>query len=299
MVNLEWYRTFKEIYKTGTLTGAAQALFISQPGVSLHLGALEHYTGYKLFERTGRKMVPTERGKVLFNVLSGPLSELESAENQFQRCAEVQTPTLSIGMCFETFQVTLEPYIADLPFNLIIRFGDYQEMVGQLEKGILDLIVTPQKGKLNTVDYEKFSKETLVLVAGQKTVKAGFQTALKKKDRAVLQVWLKSQKWFGTTNDMEHLFRFWQQNFDKQPDFRPNFIVPNMHSIIRCLSSGSGLAVIPEFLCAQEVKEGLLQKLWTGYTPAQNGLYFGVRKNTPYPEQIVLLKSLFKKAMPA
>ncbi|CEJ70237.1 Bacterial regulatory helix-turn-helix protein, lysR family [Chryseobacterium oranimense G311] len=34
MVNLEWYRTFKAIYKTGTLTGAADSLFISQPGVS-------------------------------------------------------------------------------------------------------------------------------------------------------------------------------------------------------------------------------------------------------------------------
>lgn len=41
MVNLEWYRTFKAIYKTGTLTGAADALFISQPGVSLHLSSLE------------------------------------------------------------------------------------------------------------------------------------------------------------------------------------------------------------------------------------------------------------------
>jgi DNA-binding transcriptional LysR family regulator len=31
MVNLEWYRTFKAIYKTGTLTEAADTLFISQP----------------------------------------------------------------------------------------------------------------------------------------------------------------------------------------------------------------------------------------------------------------------------
>ena len=41
MVNLEWYRTFKAVYKTGTLTGAAEVLFISQPGVSLHLSSLE------------------------------------------------------------------------------------------------------------------------------------------------------------------------------------------------------------------------------------------------------------------
>ncbi|MBU7570082.1 MAG: LysR family transcriptional regulator, partial [Flavobacterium sp.] len=43
MVNLEWYRTFKAVYKSGTLTGAAEVLFISQPGVSLHLSSLENY----------------------------------------------------------------------------------------------------------------------------------------------------------------------------------------------------------------------------------------------------------------
>ena len=50
MVNLEWYRTFKAVYKSGTLTGAAEVLFISQPGVSLHLSSLENYVGYKLFK---------------------------------------------------------------------------------------------------------------------------------------------------------------------------------------------------------------------------------------------------------
>ncbi|MFS8616617.1 MAG: LysR family transcriptional regulator, partial [Solitalea sp.] len=32
--NLEWLRTFKAIYEKGTLSGAAQELFLSQPGVS-------------------------------------------------------------------------------------------------------------------------------------------------------------------------------------------------------------------------------------------------------------------------
>ncbi|UON85535.1 LysR family transcriptional regulator [Dyadobacter chenwenxiniae] len=48
MLNLEWFRTFKVVYEVGTLSAAAQSLFISQPGVSLHLSALESYTGYRL-----------------------------------------------------------------------------------------------------------------------------------------------------------------------------------------------------------------------------------------------------------
>ncbi|MFC6100930.1 helix-turn-helix domain-containing protein [Olivibacter domesticus] len=58
-LDLEWLRTFKAIYETGTLSAAAQELFISQPGLSLHLNSLEVFTGYKL-DRSARKMVPTE-----------------------------------------------------------------------------------------------------------------------------------------------------------------------------------------------------------------------------------------------
>ena len=57
MVNLEWYRSFIAIYKMGTLTKAAESLYTSQPGISLHLNALESYTGKKLFERTSRRMI--------------------------------------------------------------------------------------------------------------------------------------------------------------------------------------------------------------------------------------------------
>ena len=37
MVNMEWYRTFVAIYEKSTLTKAAETLFTSQPGVSVHL----------------------------------------------------------------------------------------------------------------------------------------------------------------------------------------------------------------------------------------------------------------------
>ncbi len=297
MVNLEWYRTFKSIYKTGTLTGAAEALFISQPGVSLHLSSLEAYVGYKLFDRTGRKMVPTERGKVLFNAINGPLQQLEEVEKNFQRSTETHTPTISVGMCFETFQTTLEPYVSRLPFNLIISFGDYPDMLDKLDKGILDLIITPRKGSSQQIEHEAFSKEQIVLVAGTAVDGDAFKAVLKMKDKKQMLNWLKQEKWYGTTGDMEHLFQFWSLNFGHKPDFRPNYIVPNLQSIVRCLGSGAGLAVVPDFLCRKEVQAGLIQLLWEGDKKLENILYFGTRKNSRYQEEIRHLKDLFKKIM--
>ena len=293
MINLEWYRTFKAVYKTGTLTNAAEVLFISQPGVSLHLSSLENYVGYKLFDRTGRKMVPTEKGKVLYNFIIEALTKLEEAEKNFQRSTEKNTPTISVGMCFETFQITLEQYISTLPFNVIIQFGEYPEMVESLEKGILDLIITPQMVIKNTIEYQAFSSETIVLVGGSEIDDLEFDSIEKNENLEEIELWLKQQKWYGTTGDMEHLRRFWQLNFNKHPDFRPNYIVPNLNSIVRCLSSGKGLAVVPDFLCRKEIDNGSIKMIWEGKTPLKNTLYFATRKKTMYQEEIALIKKIF------
>ena len=294
MVNLEWYRTFKAVYKTGTLTGAAKELFISQPGVSLHLSSLENYTGYKLFDRKGRRMAPTERGKALYNFIVDAMVKLEEAEKHFQRSTEKHTPTISVGMCFETFQITLEPYIATLPFNVIIQFGEYPEMIENLEKGILDLIITPQMVISKDIDYEAFSKETIVLIGGNNVDKETLNAVASLGDRNALEDWLKQQKWYGTTGDMEHLRRFWQLNFNKYPDFRPNYIVPNLNSIVRCMASGIGLAVIPDFLCHREIESGQIQLLWEGDPKLTNTLHFATRKKTIYADEIEVIKKIFR-----
>eukprot|EP01118_Nematostelium_gracile_P006906 TRINITY_DN2232_c0_g1_i6.p1 TRINITY_DN2232_c0_g1~~TRINITY_DN2232_c0_g1_i6.p1 ORF type:complete len:244 (-),score=43.19 TRINITY_DN2232_c0_g1_i6:185-916(-) len=242
-------------------------------------------------------MIPTERAKVLFNALTEPLAKLEEIEQNQQRSTQKHTPTISVGMCFETFQITLEQYVSTLPFNLIISFGEYPEMLDKLDKGILDLIITPKKGISTNIEHEPFSSENIVLVGGKDVPLAEFKSIHKQKDKAALVDWLKQQKWYGTTGDMEHLFKFWRLNFGQQPDFRPNYIVPNLNSIVRCLSAGPGLAVVPDFLCADEIKSGLIQLIWAGDKRLKNTLYFGTRKKTSHKAEIDHLKGLFRQVM--
>ena len=242
-------------------------------------------------------MIPTERGKVLFNAVSEPLSKLEEVEKNFQKCAEKHTPTISVGMCFETFQTTLEQYVSTLPFNLIISFGEYPEMLDQLDKGILDLIITPKKGTSPNILQEAFSSEQIVLVGGNNVNLNEFKEILKTNDPESIENWLTKEKWYGTTGDMEHLFQFWLLNFGHKPKFRPNYIVPNLNSIIRCLKGGSGLAVVPDFLCKSEIENKEVKLIWEGKQKLENTLYFGCRKKTMYQNEVDHIKGLFRKMM--
>lgn len=297
MVNFEWFRTFKAIYETGSLTSAANKLYISQPGVSLHLNSLEAHIGYKLFDRGTRKMLPTEHGKMLYNAIVDPVKQLETAEKHFFRNCASNRVGISIGMCFETFQFVLEPYISELPFNLISRFGDYQEMLSSLDKGLLDFVITPQKDDSLNVSYTPFSKEQLILVAGSKSDVSEFKAIAAQADIKACEKWLNVQTWFGTTGDMEHLRNFWLHNFKKRAEFEPSYIVPNLSSIIRCISGKEGFAVIPDFLGRKELDKGKIQLVWEGSSPLINTLYFVQRKKTIYAKEIALLQDIFSREM--
>lgn len=50
----------------GTTQGAAEALHISQPGVSKALQELERQVGFLLFDRVRKRLVPTAEGRLLF-----------------------------------------------------------------------------------------------------------------------------------------------------------------------------------------------------------------------------------------
>jgi len=292
--NLEWIRTFKAIYETGTLSAAAQELFISQPGVSLHLNSLEAFTGSKLFDRAARKMVPTEKGKILYNCILEPMKKMEVAEQHFHKRAQNERVTISVGMCFETFQYTLEEHIASLPFNLIIEFGEYPKMQQDLDNGLLDLIITPQKGNQQNLVYDAFSKERIVLVAGAETDTSAIEELLEANKIKEVAKLLRQQLWYSTAADMEHLKNFWMKHFGVHPDFSPNFIVPNISSIIRCLSGANGFSVVPDFLCAEAIASGKIKLIWEGENPLENTLYFGTRKKTMYQKEIEQLEELLE-----
>lgn len=291
MINLEWLRTFKTIYDRGSVTAAAEQLLVSQPGVSLHLSSLENHVGYKLFERRPRLLVPTERGKQLYNSIVDPIRQLEEIEVKSQRGASEDRPTITLGMCFETFQLSLESAVPDLPFNLILEFGEYRQLLKKLENQVIDLVVTPHSPELRGINYERFSQEKIVLVAGKNLEVSGFDVS----DPTALKDWLQEQPWYGIAGDNDHMLRFWKQNFQRSPDFRPNYIVPNFHSILRSLSRAPGLAIIPDFLCSRIPNVTIL---WEGYSPLVNNLHFARYKNSPHGVALSQIMGLIRKNMP-
>lgn len=67
-------RAFCQTVRLGSVSRASEALFVSQPAVTLQLQALERELGVVLFERSGRRLVPSREGQLLFE-MAQPLVE--------------------------------------------------------------------------------------------------------------------------------------------------------------------------------------------------------------------------------
>jgi DNA-binding transcriptional LysR family regulator len=97
MVNLELYRVFYTVAKCGSLTKAAEELYISQPAVSQAIKQLETQLGGKLFNRTHRGMELSEvGGKQIFATVEKALKLFDDAESKYAELKDTATGIVRI-----------------------------------------------------------------------------------------------------------------------------------------------------------------------------------------------------------
>lgn len=97
MVNLELYRVFYAVAKCGSLTKAAEELYISQPAVSQAIKQLENQLGGPLFNRTHRGMELSENGgKQIFGLVEKALKLMEEAESKYSEYKDTATGAVRI-----------------------------------------------------------------------------------------------------------------------------------------------------------------------------------------------------------
>jgi len=114
MVNLELYRVFYTVAKCGSLTKAAEELYISQPAVSQSVKQLENQLGVRLFNRTHRGMeLSAQGGKIIFNEVERALALLNQAENRVAEMKTSATGVIRIGASDTIFEYFLADKIVE------------------------------------------------------------------------------------------------------------------------------------------------------------------------------------------
>ncbi len=95
-MNSEQLRQFMVIAETGSVTRAAERLYITQPALSIALKRLEEEVGMPLFLRKGKSFTITEAGKVLLEYARICCGAIDDAERYFQTAASAADDTVRI-----------------------------------------------------------------------------------------------------------------------------------------------------------------------------------------------------------
>lgn len=294
MVNLEWYRTFKAVYQTGSLTAASKALFISQPNVSQHLSALEAHVGRQLFERKPR-LVPTDYGKLFYTQVVAPLEKLEEVETDFKAiCCLAQLPIIRVGAVKEFFHAVSAPRLNQVPATLITSFGLTRELISRLTKGELDFVIATQKTEEKNLVHELVLNEEFAIVGHPSIDTTAVDELIKEGDWENVESWLLRQPWFAYSADLAIIRRFWLVNFKKRPAIKPRFTIPDMQIILDAIAAGAqGLTITADYLVNDLVKENKLKLIWRGHQVTDNTLYLVYDQTMVITEQIRLARLLF------
>ena len=112
MVNLDLYRVFYTVARCGSLTKAAEELYISQPAVSQAIKQLETQLGTPLFNRMRKGMELTAQGgELVYKDVEKALKLLGGVEAKLAELKETATGTLRIGASASIFQYILSGQI--------------------------------------------------------------------------------------------------------------------------------------------------------------------------------------------
>ena len=106
-------RAFCTIAKLGTLARAAEALFLSQPSISLQLTSLEKELGVMLIERRRRRVAMTREGQLLFDLAQPLVDGIDAIDENFRAITtDLAASELNIACGNSTIQYLLPAMVS-------------------------------------------------------------------------------------------------------------------------------------------------------------------------------------------
>ncbi len=138
---------FRCLMSAGTATRAANRLSISQPGVSRHIAELEGHLGFKLFERSKGRLVPTVAAVEFARIVEQNFLGLERIEQAGRKIRDNVSQPVVVA-CLPALSTSLLPLIArhvvssNHVRSLDTSIGTVTEIIEKLQNQSADLALT-------------------------------------------------------------------------------------------------------------------------------------------------------------
>lgn len=170
-MNLAAFEAFVKVMETGSISMAADQLFITQPAVTKRIHSLEEYFGVKLFESAGRGVQATHAAHSLLPKVKNWLNELGDIHHTLSHEQNEVQGKLKLGTSHHIglhhLPHHLRRYAQDYQnVRLDVRFVDSEQAHEQVLAGDLELAFLTLPPQLDSrLKYVTIWNDPLVFVA--------------------------------------------------------------------------------------------------------------------------------------
>ena len=244
VLNLRQIEAFRAVMLTGSVVGAARQMSVTQPGVSRTIGLMEVRIGYPLFERRGRRLVPTPEAEALYREIEQLYGSIErisqvAQDIRFQRAGALRVATLPalaqwlVPRAIARFQSTrpnVTVFVQSLPSRQIAELVSTR----QFDVGIVELPLSRPAIEI----------EPLEPVPSMAVMPAGHRLAAKR------QISLKDLDGERMVMLSQHSFvRYQMDEAFSTLGVAPNVVLETPSSSIACalVAAGAGITLVSKW----------------------------------------------------
>ncbi|NRA46610.1 MAG: LysR family transcriptional regulator [Oligoflexales bacterium] len=266
----------RAIQTHGSVTAAAESLFVTQSALSHSIRKLEESFNLKIWYREGKLIRFTQGGEYLLSFANRVLPQLERVEAQLHQFALGERGTLRIGMechpCYQWLLKVAGPFLnawpnVDLDVNQRFQFGGIEALFSH----DIDLLVTPDPlEKTKGLIFEPvFEYEQVLVVNTDHPLNVEDFVVPEQLAKEVLITYPVSVERL----DVFSLF------------LTPSGVLPKQHKLIEAtevmlqmIACGRGVGALPRWLVLEQQSQFPLVPIKLGKNGINKKLYLGVRK---------------------
>lgn len=172
-LNFNHYYYFYIVAKEGSIKGAAEKLYVSQPTISDQIKLLESFFNCFLFERKNRGLVLTKEGKLAMNYAEKLFDMANEVTFRLRNKIELPKRSIDIGithfMSHYFLYDTILPLFKQDEVSIDIKENERHLLLAELDEGNIDIVFTDTKDSIsNTMIAYRIGINKTFVVAHKK-----------------------------------------------------------------------------------------------------------------------------------
>ncbi len=256
--DINLYKKFYTVAKSGSFVKAAQDMYCTQPALSMAVKQLEDSLNTKLLYRTAKGIKLTSEGEELVEYVEQSLKLISIAERKIKEGNDLQKGEISIGIQSHLAQFFLFPYIKKFKeqypnIKVNIRSRNTSQLLKQLQDNKVDFVIdtSPIDSIYSNLEIQElFDLENCFISANKEDI---YNLEELQDKKLILPV--------RTSTPRKLLNEFLEQ---ENIYLQPTMTIEATETLKNAVIEGMGIGYILELAVKKEIENGTLFKLDIG-----------------------------------